>query len=88
MIKFVRHIPSYIDISEPPPVQEFDSLDDLLSSLKTNAGKGRTFSHWARSFPNMVLGVWDDSNGKGAYWWVMGRTDADLSSLPEWSAPK
>jgi len=77
-IKFRQHIPSFVDVREPVPVEEFDGLQSLLGNLKKAFGE-HVFSHWARD-GNAILGVWDD----GLHWWVMGFTDGDISALPVW----
>lgn len=79
MIRFARHIPTFVD-SDPAPIKEFDSVQDLLSSLSSDI-PGKEFSHWARS-KNAVMGVW---NG-GTSWWVMGFADGNLDELPEWKS--
>jgi len=77
-IKFRQHIPSFVDVREPIPVQEFASVEALLSSLKSD-WSGQTFHRWSRD-ADYIMGEWDG----GFHWWVMGRSDADLSSLPKW----
>jgi hypothetical protein len=77
-IKFRQHIPAFVDVREPVPPQEFSSLDELLSSLKTDY-PGKTFHRWSREGRN-IMGEWDE----GVYWWVMGSSDSDISSLPQW----
>lgn len=79
MIMFRKHISSFVDVREPVPVQQFPSLEALLNSLQSSIS-GHQFSHWAASNSGTIMGVWDD----GVHWWVMGRTDADISSLPKW----
>lgn len=77
-IKFRQHIPAFVDVREPVPVQEFVSLEALLSSLKTD-WPGQTFHRWSRD-GDFIMGEWDS----GLHWWVMGRSDADLSILAKW----
>mgnify|MGYP003647243478 CR=1 FL=1 len=78
MICFRKHIPSFVDVREPIPDQEFVTLQDLLGSLKKDV-PGRTFHRWSRD-GDYIMGEWDG----GLDWWVMGRSDSDLSSLPQW----
>lgn len=79
MIVFHPHLPTFIEGVRPVPTQEFATLEALLESLTREWGP-RSFSHWARS-DTRIMAVLDE----GTTWWVMGRTDADLSSLPKWA---
>ena len=74
-MKFIKHIPSFVDYREEIPTCEFESVDDLLRTPEMQAHSSRQgFSHFAISQNGSSFSVLAVSD-EGFKWWVVGYTD-------------
>ncbi len=77
MIRFRRHVPNYID-APIPEIQEFDSVESLLEDEKVQWFKTQPEFHKYSQSENYLMAEYE--NGKR--WWVVGRVEGDITSLP------
>ena len=82
MNTFTQHVPAFVDIDRPSPIQ-FETTEDLLS-LEI-VGRYKENCYWFVMDGNTLMMVKDD----GFYWWVVGFIEkSELIKLPKWEGPK
>ena len=81
MNSFKQHIPTFVEIDEPPPIYEFKTTEELLALKVVQQYKDKDFSYFALS-GNCLMVV----SKKGFHWWAVGYIkDPEAVDLPKWS---
>jgi hypothetical protein len=89
-MKFQSHVPNYVDSPPAIPLQEFDSLIDILSDPWIKKwSEGKWFFRYCWS-PNegkwskaLLMCEWREGWFLRRTWWVLGYLD-EIPNLPKW----
>lgn len=83
MNRFQQHIPTYVEVTTPPPILEFETTKDLLNLEVVKRYVDEGFHLCMHTYHLMVTS--DD----GFYWWVVGYIeDPESIDLPPWEGWK
>lgn len=81
MNRFIRHIPTFVQLDECPTAFEFNTQEELIAHLESTIKKGMDFYRYSITYDNMIM----QEENLGKVWWALGyiknRTGIDL---PEW----